>query len=702
MSINFKNRQSLRVVVIEPSAPLRSMILDSLRDLKFSKVQGFGTTQELTQLLNEKAADWIIMPLTGHKEISAIEILQRVTSDIRLKETLVSIVLIEESESYCLPSAFELGLFSFHTKSYTKEVILKEFETLIRISDRNDGNTTLTSAEYLRSHLQSKNLNQSLLSLEENLFAFFPGNPVLLMHLAEALFLNKNNARAERLLSQTALIEPRLKQNCDKIKARFTSVELAGMVVERIDQVENVLGIDHIVVVDPDTDVLHGTEQILKKLGVRNIKCFENAPDALCWLQTGKEPDLIIMEWRIPKLPGPIFVQRVRGLGFLQVPIIVASSLVKKDDIHLLKEMGVDDILTKPFEAVDFLKTVIWNLQQDRGPTELKALERKIRRLLAAKKMGEAERLIDVFLHDARIPEVAKLEIKAELHFHLNQFTTAMDEAMIALTHRPDSIHMLNLAGKSSLHLKDFNGALQYFERANQLSPMNIERLLAVAEIQKNAQQIDLAAVTINRALQVDPSNELSQLAQCQYEIEHGDSSKVNSLLERLESAADLTSYMNSRAISLSRNGRFEEGIALYQRTIAALPKRWKKSIAAVTYNLALAFVRYGDLEKAKLTLFNISDEGPIKTKSKSLSDKIQSSQRTGLPLKMNEATGLDEEAIPHNSGSDRSASGASPVAQGLAVVPTQKGDICCFLMFKSAEELDPRSTILLEAKKTA
>ena len=60
---------------------------------------------------------------------------------------------------------------------------------------------------------------------------------------------------------------------------------------------------------------------------------------------------------------------------------------------------------------------------------------------------------------------------------------------------------------------------------------------------------------------------------------------------------------MNNRAVTLARNGRFEDGISLYKKTIESIPTSWKSIIASVYYNLGLAYARYGDLQKAEKTL---------------------------------------------------------------------------------------------------
>lgn len=107
-------------------------------------------------------------------------------------------------------------------------------------------------------------------------------------------------------------------------------------------------------------------------------------------------PDLIVMEWRLPKVTGPMLLQRMRAHGMHLPSIIVNSSLVKRKDETLLKEMGVATVLEKPTKRGDYLNALAWVVGQARKPTEGKFLETTIRGLLQTGKFEDAARHMQI------------------------------------------------------------------------------------------------------------------------------------------------------------------------------------------------------------------------------------------------------------------------------------------------------------------
>ena len=51
-----------------------------------------------------------------------------------------------------------------------------------------------------------------------------------------------------------------------------------------------------------------------------------------------EKPSLLVMEWRIPAVPGPILIQRVRYL-IPELPIIAVNNDLQPHDIPLLHEI---------------------------------------------------------------------------------------------------------------------------------------------------------------------------------------------------------------------------------------------------------------------------------------------------------------------------------------------------------------------------
>ncbi len=74
------------------------------------------------------------------------------------------------------------------------------------------------------------------------------------------------------------------------------------------------------------------------------------------------KPDLILSDVRMPVMNGFELFEKVRSDPQLkQVPYVFMSSIDDYDAIHVAKQLGADDYVTKPFDTQD-AKTIVENL----------------------------------------------------------------------------------------------------------------------------------------------------------------------------------------------------------------------------------------------------------------------------------------------------------------------------------------------------
>ena len=67
-------------------------------------------------------------------------------------------------------------------------------------------------------------------------------------------------------------------------------------------------------------------------------------------------PDLVILDWMLPKLDGLVVCRRIRERHV--VPIIMLTARSEEADVVLGLEVGADDYLTKPFRIRELLARV--------------------------------------------------------------------------------------------------------------------------------------------------------------------------------------------------------------------------------------------------------------------------------------------------------------------------------------------------------
>ena len=77
------------------------------------------------------------------------------------------------------------------------------------------------------------------------------------------------------------------------------------------------------------------------------------------------QPDLILSDVRMPRLDGFELLRRVRSDPEQQrIPFIVMSAKAETADQRMGMSLGADDYVTKPYDAVDLLKTIEVRLQR--------------------------------------------------------------------------------------------------------------------------------------------------------------------------------------------------------------------------------------------------------------------------------------------------------------------------------------------------
>ena len=112
-----------------------------------------------------------------------------------------------------------------------------------------------------------------------------------------------------------------------------------------------------ILLVDDEKDIVKVVSLRLKAAGYEIVTAFDGE-DALNKARS-VEPDLIILDLMLPKIDG----YKVCGLlkndvRYSKIPIIMFTARAQADDVTLGKELGANDYLTKPFDAMVLLEKI--------------------------------------------------------------------------------------------------------------------------------------------------------------------------------------------------------------------------------------------------------------------------------------------------------------------------------------------------------
>lgn len=116
--------------------------------------------------------------------------------------------------------------------------------------------------------------------------------------------------------------------------------------------------IPRILVVDDDPMILTLIEELLKRGQMKPILA-ETAMEAADILKNQPLPDLMVLDLMLPEISGIDFLKQMRSKpAYRDLPVVILSALAEPDDIRRGLAAGADRYLTKPYLAVNLVKTV--------------------------------------------------------------------------------------------------------------------------------------------------------------------------------------------------------------------------------------------------------------------------------------------------------------------------------------------------------
>jgi putative two-component system response regulator len=98
-------------------------------------------------------------------------------------------------------------------------------------------------------------------------------------------------------------------------------------------------------------------EKILRPLA-EEINTFPNPAEALEWAQT-HEPDLVIVDFRMPEMDGVEFIKHFRLIkNYREIPIVMLTGEYDAEIRRRAIEAGASDFLNKPADPIEFSSRV--------------------------------------------------------------------------------------------------------------------------------------------------------------------------------------------------------------------------------------------------------------------------------------------------------------------------------------------------------
>jgi DNA-binding response OmpR family regulator len=108
-----------------------------------------------------------------------------------------------------------------------------------------------------------------------------------------------------------------------------------------------------ILIVDDEPVSLTALKQLVEKLHDCRVQGFTQASAALSWA-VRNDPDLVIVGYVMPELNGIEFTDQFRALpGKAETPVLMVTASANREVRSTAFRHGVNDFLTKPYDAVE-------------------------------------------------------------------------------------------------------------------------------------------------------------------------------------------------------------------------------------------------------------------------------------------------------------------------------------------------------------
>ncbi len=127
--------------------------------------------------------------------------------------------------------------------------------------------------------------------------------------------------------------------------------------------------IKNVLLVDDSSTMRKIIRNILISIGIANVVEAENGKDGLEKLAANKI-DMIISDWNMPVMNGVEMIKRMRlNQSYNTLPIVMVSAEVQ-EEIEKAMNLGINDYLRKPFNALDMKQLVAKFSANPNGATE--------------------------------------------------------------------------------------------------------------------------------------------------------------------------------------------------------------------------------------------------------------------------------------------------------------------------------------------
>ncbi len=361
-----------------------------------------------------------------------------------------------------------------------------------------------------------------------------------------------------------------------------------------------------ILITDDDEDQL---KMYTEYLGFFHAKDVTTTTSPLIAIQMAaqKNYNMVISDLEMPDMNGDILLQKLRELpGYEDIPYVLCSGFLKKEDLFLALEFSIGGFLVKPFTIEKFIDELKIVLCLEGSEKEIKLLRNQVDGFI---KSGQQLFAIDMLYEkqganpEKKVGQVI-LELLGDCYESLGDYKKAESHYLDILAKNPKDVRVTNKLIKNLFNQEKVGEAIQRMESQNLLSPNNIGRHVKLANHYLDADDIVKAEKSFEKVMSLDQTNQEAKNGLGKVYFSQGEYAKGINIFRHTEQSSELATYFNNLGIGLVKKRKFEEAIKLYCNAISVLSDSEK--IPSLLFNIGLAYYKANQPKKG-ISFFKVA-----------------------------------------------------------------------------------------------
>lgn len=362
----------------------------------------------------------------------------------------------------------------------------------------------------------------------------------------------------------------------------------------------------HFICVTDDQTFLALLRSTVKSLGMSKGGLIDFYPDPSRVLKAitddlnAKRTPALFIERTLSGSGDTNFLVRQFRESFPQLRILAMTTNTDKGRLMLLHEAGVDNILVKPISGVDLIEKMAASLKP---PSAIKQLLDKARTFIVRNVGLDALKITRKVL-EVKPDSAAGYVVMGDALRLAGDQDKAQAAYERASKHAENYMEPLQKLADLAKEKNDQDMQYEYLKRLDELSPLNSQRKMEMAELQMARGNTDAAKELFDGAMNRTFKDAMAQVAAVAEKIamslQETDPAQAEKYLRKCLDLKgddltidDLTTF-NQLGISLRRQGKPFEAIKEYQRALKIAPNS-----AELYYNMAMAYFEHKEKETA-------------------------------------------------------------------------------------------------------